>query len=444
MVELMPHQQEGADWIAASNRDLLLHWDQGVGKTYAAVAGCDRAAASSILVICPAVARRNWAREVAVCQTMDRPIVVIESQTDLPANPDGVVIISYDLAVRLAEPLSRCYWDMLVIDELQLLKNPSAKRTRAVFGRGNNLGIAGGAERILALSGTPAPNHIGELYPWLSGIGYATGSYQQFLRRHCLLQDTPWGIKVTGNKRDDVRALMQRIAPSISRIRKADVLTDLPPVRFSSIEVPGDHTAEQVRDLEAEYRTEINQLIQSIEGKALPPSDHLTTLRRLTEMAKAGDCIAMLRQELSDRAIDKVVVFATHRDVIAALAEGLDAFGVEILHGAVAAARRQEAIDNFQAGTARVFIGQTLAASTAITLHANGACQDVVFVSADWVPSNNAQAVARVHRKGQTNTVTARFLHLSNSVDEAVTRALWRKTRMLAEIFGDGGEHYAA
>ena len=444
MLELMPHQEEAANWIASTDGDVLLKGGAGIGKSGAATAAADRIGAKDILVICPAVVRLHLMREIEAWQKMDRKITVIEKGADLPDDPAGVVIVSYDLAVRLVEPLSRCDWDLLILDEVQFLKNKDAKRTRAVYGHRNMPGIADSADRILAMSATPAPNNISELWPWLHAIGYAPENHQRFIQKHCRLQETPWGPKVVGNKRDEVNALMQRIAPSMMSIRKADVLKDLPPVRFSSLEVPGDRTAEHVRGLEGEYREEIKQLIQSIEGKALPPSEHLMTLRRLTEMAKVGDCIALLRQELSDRAIHKVVVFATHRDTIKALAEGLARFGVEIVHGGVPAGRRQDAIDNFQSGDARVFIGQTVAASTGITLHANGACQDVVFVSADWVPSNNAQAIARVHRMGQPGSVMARFLHLSNSVDEAVTRALSRKARMLAEVFGEPGEHYAA
>ena len=208
----------------------------------------------------------------------------------------------------------------------------------------------------------------------------------------------------------------------------------------------GEKTArKKIAALEAEKTSEINDLLRSIQGKGLPPSDSMSTLRRITELAKAGDCVELLEAELADRAIEKVVVFATHRDTITALANGLDAFGVRVIHGGVSDTQRQKAIDEFQEDeNVRVFIGQTVAAGTAITLHANGACQDVVFVSADWVPANNAQAVARVHRKGQTGNVVARFLHLENSTDEAVMRALARKTRMISEAFEEDKAHHAA
>ena len=91
-----------------------------------------------------------------------------------------------------------------------------------------------------------------------------------------------------------------------------------------------------------------------------------------------------------------------------------------------------------------MIVGQTLAAGTAITLHANGACQDVVFLGFDWVPGANAQAVARVHRKGQTNHVHARCLHLSNSLDEALQKTLMHKSRNLNDMYGERNEHHAA
>ena len=68
----------------------------------------------------------------------------------------------------------------------------------------------------------------------------------------------------------------------------------------------------------------------------------------------------------------------------------------------------------------------------------------MLFVSADWVPANNAQAVARVHRKGQTNAVTARFLHLENSLDEQVQKTLIRKSHQLSTVFEERNVHHAA
>ena len=200
----------------------------------------------------------------------------------------------------------------------------------------------------------------------------------------------------------------------------------------------------EVRRLEQEHRDAIEEVISGARNDE-QVAMHLTTLRRVTELAKVGDAIAMVRQELEDNAIQKIVIFANYLDTIDALTNGLDEFSPVAIHGSVGAGQRQAAIDTFQGDAGcRVFIGQLQASSTAITLHAHGDCQDVLFISADWVPANNAQAVSRVHRKGQTNAVTARFLHLENSLDEQVQKTLIRKSHQLSTVFEERTAHHAA
>ena len=52
----------------------------------------------------------------------------------------------------------------------------------------------------------------------------------------------------------------------------------------------------------------------------------------------------------------------------------------------------------------------------------------------DWVPSNNAQAVARISRIGQKMSVRVRIFSLYGSVDEEVQDALTRKSIELTKI----------
>jgi SWI/SNF-related matrix-associated actin-dependent regulator of chromatin subfamily A-like protein 1 len=88
----------------------------------------------------------------------------------------------------------------------------------------------------------------------------------------------------------------------------------------------------------------------------------------------------------------------------------------------------------------RVFVGQVVAAGTAITLTA---AHQVMFVEADWTPANNQQAAMRCHRIGQTKPVTVRFVGMANSIDERIQRVLKQKTRVLTKLF-DGPEEPAA
>ena len=449
---LMPHQETLGDRLTRSVTHLV-HGDQGIGKTLMPIIAMDKLVKAGLidkpmLWFGPTSSIMNVSREVEKFGGIERHTVrVIRKSADwTPAQPGELIVMSHDMMKRLQRELTKAWYGVILADEVQAFKNPKAKRTKALFGTLSRPGLAAHADRLWALSGTPAPNHFGELYPFLREAGFAPTSYDTFVRRHCRIREDRFGYKIVGNNRPAIDQLMGNASEVYSRIRKSEVLTDLPPITFNNVQVSGDRTMrKQLAALEDGYRPQIDALIKTIRYGETPPVEEMASLRRLTEIAKVGEAIEIVSAELSDRAINKIVIFATHRDTIAALEEGLSQFGVRVIHGSVSVAERQRAIDDFQNDSdVRVFVGQTVAAGTAITLHADGACQDVLFVSADWVPSNNAQAVARVHRKGQIGNVHARFLHLENSIDEAVQRAVMHKTRMLSEIFKDERSHHAA
>lgn len=458
MAELMEHQKRGAAWLSTLCAGLL-HWDMGTGKTATAIAACDltqSGATKPVLVLCPAVARRTWAREFQAWGRVDRAIHVIESAKTARTDAD-VIVCSYDLAARMEvwRILATRSWDILILDELQQLKTPKARRTRAVFGGKpfDRRGLADRATSVWALSGTPAPNAISELYPWvrfaapdlIPGTGPRPMTFWRFAETYCRLEDSGWGSRIVGNNVPACQKLWAGMAGITDRVRKTDVLDDLPPIRFALVPLAGDRTAAQVRRMEQAQAEDLAAVIEAIKAGEPAPVSHVATLRRLTELAKVGDALALLRDELTDRALDKVVVFALHHDTIDALAGGLEAFGAVTIDGRTPASGRQQAIDRFQSDPAtRVFIGQVTAAGTAITLHAGGACQNVVFVGADWVPGANAQAAARVWRKGQTGAVLCRFLTLDNSIDDAIGATLARKAADLDAVFGDRRPHHAA
>jgi len=453
-IELMQHQVDGANWLSRNER-ALLYWDMGVGKTFAAIRAHDFVG-GQLLILCPAVARRNWAFEIKRASLFPHSITVVEKSSDKLVG--DIIICSYDLAARqggLFNELLDLDTRVVILDELQYLKNYKSRRTACVFG-GRQVGqprqgIASKAKYVWSLSGTPAPNNAGELFPWVRFASPHMSkdndgrllNYHKFIERYCLLEENHFGVKIIGNNKKAIRTLWDSL--TVDRINK-DIL-NLPPVRFTQVEVAGDKTGREVRKLETAYRGEIDELLRSLDGTAgvSMVDKTLATLRRITEMAKVGDCIDIIKPELIDGQMEKVVIFANHIDVIRALEEGLQEFNPVSIYGAISPAAREGAIYEFQNNEqCRVFIGQTIAAGTAITLHADGKCRDVVFVSADWVTGNNAQAAARVHRKGQTGSVLCRFLNLANSCDEIVTRTLIHKARMLSEIYNERKVHHAA
>jgi SWI/SNF-related matrix-associated actin-dependent regulator 1 of chromatin subfamily A len=175
-VAVRPYQHTGAHWLVRNlrvTRALLLCDDPGLGKSVQALHAADQLAARRVCIVSPAGARRVWLHEITKWFPKWLPrVVIVEPGTlvravELEAE-DVIVLVSYDAlshgGSQMAATLKRLSWDLLIIDEAHYLKGKS-NRTAALYGhKGTDQGIQASAERVILLTGTPTPNHAGELY----------------------------------------------------------------------------------------------------------------------------------------------------------------------------------------------------------------------------------------------------------------------------------------
>ena len=440
-----PYQIEAAQW-AAQRRDSFIADSPGLGKTASAIRACDLVGAENILVIVPASVRFQWSREFERFSPMDRPL-----QVCMPSNApnmSGVVIIFYDQAVKYLERLMSVRWQCLVIDECHYLKGrykvgkkTSGYRTKAIYGFGKRFpGLITVCDRVIRLSGTPAPNNASELYTHLKSAGLIDCPYWDFVFEFCEGFDGEHGFRFTKHK--NIPKLQAILKPFMLRRTKAEVQPNLHEPMFETITVPRSEAA-----LSPEFLAMIPQLDQvdeELQAALSSGSDqlailesmasNLATLRRYTVMAKLPAIVEQIEDDLTTSGIQKLVVFAIHKVCIRWLAEKLKAFHPVVLSGDTPGYLRQRHIDKFQADpTARLFLGNIAAAGTGVDGLQN-VCDEAIFCEQDWVPSQNAQAIMRLCRIGQKNPVRARIFSLYNSVDEHVQDVLTKKMRELAKI----------
>lgn len=460
---LREYQHRGIEWLcetwnargpalradlASAPRALLLADDAGLGKTLQALETANRLDASAILVVCPAVARRVWADEIAKWFPAWAPhVLVVEPGIDadvvrrrLAAGGRVVIITGYDLYSR-ASPIVELLrtgrrWSLMVIDEAHFLKTPTSKRTRAVYGRGGVAGVQNAADRVLLLSGTPTPNHAGELYPHIRAFWPAAlpgrGTQYEFEDKYTRYTDTQWGRQINGSRNTaELRGLLQ---PYVLRRRKAEVLTELPPL--ISQDAPLDDknlrlTPEMIR-LAERLRDAGDEAVLA----ALRVSDEsLAGARHQLGLLKVGPSIEWIKERLLS--CRKMLVFAWHRDVIGALSRGLEVAGYPTvtITGATTPGDRAKAIHAFQNDPkVRVFVGQIQAAGTAVTLTE---ASEVALVECSWVPGDNYQAISRAHRLGQRDSVLASFLMFRDTLDSIVMQVFRRKAVEIADLQGD-------
>lgn len=450
---LFPYQLQGADWLA-TKRFALLADEMGVGKTAQVIRAADNIKAERILVLCPAIARINWQREFSRFSTQQRSsYVVMDSKPS--AKHSKLIICSYDLAANFhknnTDWLSSDSLDLLVLDEAHYLKGVETLRTKAVYGR---TGLIRRAKKCWALTGTPMPNHPGELWPILYTFGATTLSYDAFVSRYCNGYEGPRGFKITGARSQHIPELRQVLGKVMLRRKKVDVMKELPPIHFDHVTVPPGpvdldvHFVQYVfpRDerqlltekLEKETRLVTEGLRSTTLGRdgltllqAL--SESVSTLRRYTGLQKMPATIEMVKEELEEGYYDKIVIFAIHMGVIEGMRDALSKYKAVSLYGGTPAHKRQRRIDRFQRDPkCRVFIGNIAACGTAISLTA---ANQVLFVEQEWSPTANAQAAMRCHRRPQEKPVFVRCVGLADSIDESVNKILKRKTRDIVEIF---------
>jgi len=432
----------------------ILADEQGLGKTVQAIDAADKAWAWDVLVVCKAIAKINWAREFAKWSTADPPAQVVGMAprpggrwaqapgTRARIAGEGLVVVNYDIIhhPRILRQLVKRRWDLIVADEMHSLKaGQESRRAQAMLDPGRGLWRT--ADQVWGLSGTPAPNHVGELYPWLRAMhpnalrrAGAEGDYHSFLKTFTKFRQTPYGVKVYGNKSPG--RLRELLAPYLLRRRQADVLPELPALRIDQMTLVGAELPELAA---LEESADFEAILEIIDG--LDPDENPeaalraamldpATVRRLTGLAKGPAVIELVREELS-AGTDKIVLMCWHREVVEALARGLEDYRPVAVYGGASPRQQQTAVDQFQGGDSRVFLGNVLSAGTSITLTA---AHRGLFVEWDWVPGNNEQAIRRLLRIGQGNAVRWSFIGLAGSMDEAISAAYARKARNVAEV----------
>lgn len=459
MAELFPHQVEGIEWLSKRRFGYLAD-HMGLGKSVQTIKSANKVGAKKILIVCMAIGRCNWVTEFEKWDEEKLPIRPIESLSDHPPLffESGVFTVSYDYISKNYEALNLIEWDLVVFDEAHMLKSFESKRTLAALGK---KGLIRNTKRAWFLSGTPSPNHIGEMWPFLYTFGGTKLGYDAFVRRFCVSTQTAFGFQIRGTRMKLLPEIKSLLKPFMLRrelekgmlpdlfyqhvsIEAADIEKEIE-TSFPNFFVPINKKDELMKRLAHEESLVANMLsiisfgnnnkqLEMQQEKSLDAmGTSLSALRRYHGLQKMGPCAKLIDWELNNNAYEKIVIFAIHRDVIEGLRVLLKDHHPVTLYGGMPDRKKIRNIKKFQeTNKYRVIICNIIAAGTTINLtRAN----EVAFVEQDWVPGNNAQAAMRVHRIGQTKPVRVRMFGVYGSIDSKITSILRKKTQELSKIF---------
>ena len=443
-LELEPYQEDCRDWMAGVSRRCLAG-DPGIGKTPIGVEVCDKLNAERVLVLCPAIALEVWRRHFMAWSDRGLPIVIVRTASDLRRG-SGVFILSYSLAA-LRKDIGMMVrggerFDVILLDEGHALKNSQSSRTREVYGndaQGGPDSYVANAIHVYVLTGSPTPNHAGELYTHLRALapelirtntGQPMDEYT-FMQRYTRGAHAPDGWRVYGNR--NAAELRVRIAPFIKRVTKKQAFGSrgyvepmvatypLPdsvlPKDFRPTLTPGLRAAMDLQDDDEFLLAARNQV------------GEFARARHEVGLAKVEGVAQLVENDLAARHDEKIVVFAWHLDVIGGIANRLSSRGVkvEVIGGSTPQTERTKYIDAFQTKPEpRVIIIQMAAGGHVITLTRS---HNVIIVEPDPVPENNRQPISRCDRFGQTERVLARLISIPGTIDDRIADICARKIR---------------
>ena len=468
-MKLYPHQLENVEFITERGRGLIAD-EMGLGKTISALV-CIEAPAT---IVCPALLKVNWAREINKWLP-DLSVTVVNGskEPDREQQQADVVVINYDILHSHVGWIGQRGDRTLVADEAHYLKNldirwnkrerrhePAAKsprRARAFYE------LHAEVPRLILLTGTPILNRVRELFPLLHMIDRSEwGSGYQFCMRYCAGH-----FEFLGRRRIfkcDGRSNMDELHARISgvymmRHTKEAELKNLPAKSRGSIAVSLSKAyARQYRKARNDF---LDWLVEhegeEAVGRALQ-AEALVKLNKLRSLAAAGKaeaCVAHIVDHFESTG-RPLVVMGVHRDAFDLVRAGLDKVNEtvdkalskgkqppiarkirhDMVVGGQSASARQAAIDAFQdAGTLDVLLYSIPIATGTTLTRAN----DMVFIERMWRPADQLQAEDRIHRIGQEQKVFITYLDAEGTIDMKLAQLLMVKSETAAAVI-DGND----
>lgn len=471
--------QKGGIAYAMKRDSALIADEMGLGKTIQAigVANADPEA-RKILIICPASLKLNWQREWRKWDVKGLTIGIANGKWPSGLDLADVVIINYENVGKHREKIDAISWDLMIVDECHYAKNPNAERTLSILGGSRKRKMKSvpenracvtyavkrqplspsqpfeieerwttiKARRRVFLTGTPVVNRPVELWPLVQaldpqGLGK---SFFPFAKRYCNAHNNGYGWDFSGSSNLDDLQEKLRGAFMVRRL-KADVLKELPPKRRQIVPITSPEIEkavgregaamkrfEEMRDeldmltalalVDSTYQKRVDEL-QDETGAAF---EDISKIRHETALAKVPALIDFISDALES--IECVVVMVHHQDVAEQIRNAFAEIGSVMVHGNVALEDRQAAVDDFQAGRARVFVGTIRAAGVGLTLTRSST---VIFGELDFVPGNVSQAEDRCHRIGQTDSVLVQHVVADGSIDARMAQILVDKQAVI-------------
>ncbi|MCX2740621.1 DEAD/DEAH box helicase [Pontibacter anaerobius] len=439
--ELRPYQKAGYNWLHFVQNYKFggcLADDMGLGKTVQTLAMLqhrkENGAESASLLVMPTSLVYNWMNEAQKftpnLRILNYTGTYRDKNVELFSDYD-VILTSYGIVRLDADLLQSYYFDYIILDESQAIKNPDSNTSRSVRSLKSR--------HRLILTGTPVENSTMDLWSQMSFINPGLLGNQHFFRNEFL--------KPIEKEKDEqkTRRLHALIKPFILRRHKSQVAKELPAkieqTSFCKMTEEQEHAYEETKSY---YR---NKILTSLEENGPGNTQFmllqgLTKLRQIAnhplmtdpgyegESGKLKEVLRMTKNIVGKG--HKVLIFSQFVKHLEIIRKALNEKEISYTYLDGNTKNRQEQVERFQTDESiQVFLISLKAGGVGLNLTA----ADYVFILDPWWnPAVEAQAVDRAHRIGQQNTVFTYKFITKDTVEEKILALQNRKIQLVTDL----------
>jgi SNF2 family DNA or RNA helicase len=439
--ELRPYQKAGFNWMNFLNAFKFggcLADDMGLGKTVQTLALLqsmkDNGEQTPSLLIMPTSLVYNWELEA---QRFTPNLKVFNytgtNRIKDVAQFDGydIVLTSYGITRLDIDILKGFYFNYVILDESQTIKNPNSNISKCVKKLSSR--------NRLILTGTPLENSTLDLWSQMSFINPGLLGNQSFFRNEFL---TPIEKQ---NDQDKTKKLYSIIKPFILRRHKSQVATELPEkvesVKYCSM---SNQQEERYEEVKSYFR---NKILEEIESQGMNKS-HMILLQGLTKLRQianhpkmvdqdylgdAGKLDAVTRMIMNAMSENhKILVFSQFVKHLSILSDFLKENNIDFAYLDGSTKDRQVQVERFQnEENLKLFLISLKAGGLGLNLTK---AEYVFLLDPWWNPAVEQQAIDRAHRIGQENKVFIYKFITKNTVEEKILKLQQKKVKLAADL----------
>lgn len=420
--------------------EALLFLSMGLGKTIICLTAIldmmyDYFCISKVLVICPKRVCKTWVDEakrfehtkgLKLSVLMGTPAERIKA---LNVDAD-IYVVNQEWLKKLCDYLdeNRVEWpfDCVIVDEIQNFKSVKSQRWKALRKVRHKIG------HFIGLTGTPTPRSLEDLFGivGLADGGKRLGRFIGRFRDEYFIPGNrnPYtGVIFNYTPKPDA---MERITEKISDIaismKSLDYL-DMPEL------VNIDHVVEMDADEREVYEQMKKELVIELDGEVISAANAAVLSGKLQQMAgglmygEDGNVVHIHDRKLTmlDELIDQsggsnimiVYWFRHERDLIMKHLQDLGYEPRDI--------KTDQDIDDWNEGKIQISLMAPLSCGVGTNLQRGGNIQ--IWVTPIFNYGAYSQAVSRIYRQGQKDTVVIHHILCKDSIDEDIMAALARK-----------------